>query len=180
MLIAHEPLRRDLRATTMADLNTDATPLLSEEKVTTSATGAKESATILRFVAVAAFLCLGAIAAVTAQQMESSGVTDDVSGDAHLGGSQCDGTCPALPECDWKKMAKEGSAHVLILGDSTDKLWHKSFCNELLAEEQRCVSPDTCATPSATFLPNNMQPFVCVEVRPAKRFFPLHFRLVLA
>ena len=179
MLIAHEPLRRDLRATTMADLNTDATPLLSEEKVTTSATGAKESATILRFVAVAAFLCLGAIAAVTAQQMESSGVTDDVFGDAHLGGSQCDGTCPALPERDWKKMAKEGSAHVLILGDSTDKLWHKSFCNELLAEEQRCVSPDTCATRRPPSCPTTCNPSSASRCDPRK-IFPLRFRLVLA
>ena len=164
----------------MADLNTDATPLLSEEKVTTSATGAKESATIwvrrCRSLPVLGRDRRGHCAAngvVRVLPTTSSGTRTSADPSATAPAPRC----PSATGRRWRRRAARTS---LILGDSTDKLWHKSFCNELLAEEQRCVSPDTCATPSATFLPNNMQPFVCVEVRPAKRFFPLHFRLVLA
>ena len=106
---------------------------------------------------------LWALAATVAQQSLISNDLSDFFEDARLGGSKCDGTCPAVAPRDWHKMSDKGSAHLLIFGDSTDKLWHKAFCNELLSEEQRCGSPDECATPSPAFLPNNMQPFVCVD-----------------
>jgi hypothetical protein len=152
----------------MASRASDATPLLDEEAkppldVTPVEARRQRIRRYARTAAVGLFLCVGALAATVAQQSLLSGELSDFFEDAHLGGSKCDGTCPAVAPRGWRKMSDKGSAHVLIFGDSTDKLWHKAFCNTLLSEEERCVSPDECATPSPAFLPNNMQPFVCVD-----------------
>ena len=152
----------------MASRASDAAPPLDEEAkplldVTPVEARRQRIRRYARTAAVGLFLCVGALAATVAQQSLISNDLSDFFEDARLGGSKCDGTCPAVAPRDWHKMSDKGSAHLLIFGDSTDKLWHKAFCNELLSEEQRCVSPDECATPSPAFLPNNMQPFVCVD-----------------
>ena len=152
----------------MASRASDATPLLDAEvkpllDVTPVELRRQRIRRYARTAAVGLFLCVGALAATAAQQSLLSGELSHFFEDANLGGSKCDGTCPAVAPRDWRKMSDKGSAHLLIFGDSTDKLWHKAFCNTLLPEEERCVSPNECATPSPAFLPNNMQPFVCVD-----------------
>ena len=146
----------------------DATPLLEEEGAHSNLgvncnTSRREIRKYARHAAMGLFLCVGALAATVAQQTLVPGQGSDFFEDAHLGGSKCDGTCPAVAKREWHKVSTKGSAHLLILGDSTDKLWHESFCNNLLREEERCVAPAECASPTPNFLPNNMQPFVCVE-----------------
>lgn len=150
----------------MASRPNDATPLLDETPISNPGVTPTPRQAIRRFARVAAvglFLCVGALAATVAQQSLASGVGSGVGflEESRLGGAQCDGTCPAVAKRDWHKVGNRGSAHVLILGDSTDKLWHQSFCNELLTEEQQCVAPAECVSPTPSFLPNNMQPFVC-------------------
>ena len=78
-------------------------------------------------------------------------------------GTTCDGTCPAAKPRQWTTQSDTGSAHVLFLGDSTDKLWHVGFCNGMLPASSRCVHPQHCTTLTSSFLPNNMGPLVCVE-----------------
>ena len=69
--------------------------------------------------------------------------------------------CPSVPPRAWNEIPEEGSAHVLLLGDSTDKLWHSVVCSSMLPEAQRCQY--TSSTPPSWGLPNNMQPFACVS-----------------
>ena len=83
-----------------------------------------------------------------------------------FGGAKCDGSCPAIkinkPRATQRRQATDtGSAHVLLLGDSTDKLWHMGFCNAVLPSSSRCSRPHVCTNPTASFLPNNMGPLVC-------------------
>ena len=75
----------------------------------------------------------------------------------------CDGHCPPAPARTWNVVSDVGSAHVLLLGDSTDKLWHIQLCNSFLPENQRCVANQCTVRTGARALPNNMQPFVCAE-----------------
>lgn len=69
--------------------------------------------------------------------------------------------CPSVPPREWNKIPEKGSAHMLVFGDSTDKLWHTVVCSSMLPEAQRCQYTDP--TPPSWGLPNNMQPFACVS-----------------
>ena len=46
--------------------------------------------------------------------------------------------CPPVPPRAWSEMPEEGSAHMLLLGDSTDKLWIIEMCSDILPPEQQC------------------------------------------
>ena len=59
-------------------------------------------------------------------------------------------------------MPEQGSAHMLLLGDSTDKLWMFQMCSDRLPPEQQCRFAGPCP-PSHKNVPNNLQPFACVD-----------------
>ena len=70
--------------------------------------------------------------------------------------SDAETECPPVPPRLWSEMPEQGSAHMLLLGDSTDKLWMFQMCSDFLPPEQQCRF--TSPTP---FPPQNVQPFVC-------------------
>ena len=78
-------------------------------------------------------------------------------------GPGCNGVCPSVAARDFDTYPEEGSAHVLMLGDSTDRAWHFTFCNGILNDADRCDHPVECVAPTVNFLPNNMQPLVCAD-----------------
>ena len=69
--------------------------------------------------------------------------------------------CSPVPPRLWSEMPEQGSAHMLLLGDSTDKLWMFQMCSDFLPPEQQCRF--TSPTP---FPPQNVQPFVCNDGDP--------------
>lgn len=69
--------------------------------------------------------------------------------------------CPSVPPRTWTEIPEEGSAHLLLLGDSSDKLWHSTICSNMLPDAQRCEYTGTI--PPSWGLPNNIQPFACVN-----------------
>lgn len=54
--------------------------------------------------------------------------------------------------------AAEAGAHLFIVGDSTNKLLHTSFCNQYLPEPERCAYG--CSTPLPRQYPVNAVPYV--------------------
>ena len=70
--------------------------------------------------------------------------------------------CPPVPPRAWSEMPEQGSAHMLLLGDSTDKLWMFQMCSDRLPPEQQCRFAGPCP-PSHKNVPNNLQPFACVD-----------------
>lgn len=71
--------------------------------------------------------------------------------------------CPPVPPRAWSEMPEEGSAHMLLLGDSTDKLWIIEMCSDILPPEQQCrfIGADKRALDIS--VPQNLQPFACVN-----------------
>ena len=52
--------------------------------------------------------------------------------------SDAETECPPVPPRLWSEMPEQGSAHMLLLGDSTDKLWMFQMCSDFLPPEQQC------------------------------------------
>ena len=46
-----------------------------------------------------------------------------------------------------------------LIGDTTDRLWHDGFCNDMLTSTERC--PYRCAMPEPAALPGNVVPYMC-------------------
>ena len=74
-------------------------------------------------------------------------------------------TCPDFDFVDGLNAEPEDEsllgAHLFLIGDSTDKLWHDAFCNSMLEEGNRC--PYQCSNPDARAMPRNVLPFLCDE-----------------
>ena len=55
--------------------------------------------------------------------------------------------------------AADRKAHLYVIGDTTDRLWHDGFCNDMLTSTERC--PYRCAVPEPAALPGNVVPYMC-------------------
>ena len=73
----------------------------------------------------------------------------------------CEGKCPAV-SVDFDAVthepghAADRAAHPYLTGDTTDRLWHDGFCNDMLTSTERC--PYRCAMPEPAALPGNVVP----------------------
>ena len=76
----------------------------------------------------------------------------------------CEGKCPAV-SVDFDAVthepghAADRAAHLYLIGDTTDRLWHDGFCNDMLTSTERC--PYRCAMPEPAALPGNVVPYMC-------------------
>jgi len=76
----------------------------------------------------------------------------------------CEGKCPAV-SVDFDAVGNEPGhaadrkAHLYVIGDTTDRLWHDGFCNDMLTSTERC--PYRCAVPEPAALPGNVVPYMC-------------------
>lgn len=76
----------------------------------------------------------------------------------------CEGKCPAV-SVDFDAVGNEPGhaadrkAHLYVIGDTTDRLWHDGFCNDMLTSTERC--PYRCAVPEPAALPGNLVPYMC-------------------
>ena len=74
--------------------------------------------------------------------------------------------CPPVPPRAWSEMPEEGSAHMLLLGDSTDKLWIFEMCSDILPPEQQCRFIGADRRQLENSVPQNLQPFACANGDP--------------
>ena len=76
----------------------------------------------------------------------------------------CEGKCPVV-SVDFDAVgnepghASDRKAHLYVIGDTTDRLWHDGFCNDMLTSTERC--PYRCAVPEPAALPGNLVPYMC-------------------
>ena len=129
--------------------STDATPLLGDVGPSHVGVGVRAVAFACSALAAASFVvCFGA----PARGIEATRRMGQAS-------PNYDTRCPPVPPRSWSVTPDEGSAHVLVLGDSTDKLWTFEMCSDMLPADQRCSYTDT--RPPSWGMPRNIQPFVC-------------------
>ena len=152
-----------------ADANTPLLGVTAERMKRFDTTRTKHLAT--KYGALALVACVGAAAAFGGSGHDTSSIAAAMASPElsspkaprFARGPSCNGVCPSVAARDFDAYPEEGSAHVLMLGDSTDRAWHFTFCNGILNDADRCEHPVECVAPTVNFLPNNMQPLVCAD-----------------